>query len=108
MQRDVDAVLKNIESFQPQNNEWLLLDDLLSELWTISAPPRVLPVLFNVFERFPNEDGAGVLWSIVHGVESLEYDYEPALRTSMLKQPSEMGELMIGRLERSRFRSDMP
>lgn len=61
--------------------------------------PEHLPVIFGVFERFPAEDGAGVLWSIVHGIESLPLDYEPALRESYRRMPSEMAEIMVVRLE---------
>jgi hypothetical protein len=63
---------------------------------------RALPVLFGVFERFPDTDGAGVLWSIVHGVESLGCDYEQPLRESLGRSGSEMAEIMLDRLERSR------
>ena len=65
-------------------------------------PPRAFPTLFGVFERFPDEDGAGVLWSIVHGVEGLDLDYEQPLRDSLARQRSDMGKIMLGRLERSK------
>lgn len=105
MQRDIDAILKDIEDFQPQEGNWRPLDDLLIELWETDPPSKILPILFGVFERFPDEDGAGVLWTIVHGVESLEHDYEVALRRSLAIQKSEMGELMLDRLERSKSSS---
>jgi hypothetical protein len=101
MPRPVDDILRDIDSFQPAEN-WLLLDDLLAELWDAGAPASALPKLFGVFERFPDEDGAGVLWSIVHGVEALGLDYERPLRESVARRPSDMGKIMLGRLERSR------
>jgi hypothetical protein len=79
---------------------WLPLDHLLEELWGAGPiTPQHLAVLFGVFERFPTEDGAGVLWSIVHGVESLPLDYEPSLRESWRRVPSQMAEIMLVRLE---------
>jgi hypothetical protein len=54
-----------------------------------------------VFERFPDEDGAGVFWSIVHGIESLDVDYEQTLRASLARRPSRMGQIMLRRLDRA-------
>ena len=65
-------------------------------------PPRAFPTLFGVFERFPDDDGAGVLWSIVHDVEGLDLDYEQLLRDSLARQMSNMGKIMLGRVERSK------
>ncbi|MGD8941041.1 MAG: hypothetical protein PVJ72_16770 [Gammaproteobacteria bacterium] len=94
-------ILKDINNFQPTDGEWRGLDDLLSELWEIGVPESSLPILFNIFERFPDEDGAGVLWSIVHGVEALDYDYEKYLKDSLDRKPSFMGNIMLKRLEKA-------
>jgi hypothetical protein len=102
MARTLDAVLKDIESFHPTDGVWLPFDDLLAELWDLGVPPQALAVLFSVFERFPADDGAGVLWSIVHGVESLDLDYEQPLREALARQESEMGLILLDRLERSK------
>lgn len=104
MPRPIDPILRDIESFRPADGVWLPLDDLLAELWEAGVPARALPILFGVFERFPGDDGAGVLWSIVHGVEGLGLDYEPALRDSLERQPSDLGKVMLDRLERSKSR----
>lgn len=102
MQRTIDDILRDIETFRPNAGVWLPLDDLLTELWNAEVPARALPTLFGVFERFPDDDGAGVLWSIVHGVENLDFDYEQPLRDSLVRQPSDMGKIMIDRLERAK------
>ena len=97
--RQPSQILLDIARFQPSDGLWLPLDHLLDELWSVGTPPlESIPVLFGVFERFPHEDGAGVLWSIVHGVESLPYDYEDLLRESHRRVPSEMAEVMLIRL----------
>ena len=94
-------VLRDIDAFVPVDGDWRRLDDLLAELWHLGPREGHLPVLFRVFERFPDEDGAGVLWSIVHGVESLPCNYGEPLRESLARQPSFMGNIMLRRLERS-------
>jgi hypothetical protein len=101
MKRQVDEILRDIEAFRPVDGTWLPLDDLLAELWDAGVPARALPVLFGVFERFPDDSG-GVLWSIVHGVEALDLDYEQPLRESLGRRWSELGEIMLDRLERSK------
>jgi hypothetical protein len=102
MRRQVDEILRDIQAFSPVDGTWLPMDGLLAELWDAGVPVRALPVLFGVFERFPETDGAGVLWGIVHGVEGLDYDYEQPLRESLARRWSELGEIMLGRLERSK------
>ena len=53
--------------------------------------------MLRVFERFPLDDGAGVAWSIVHGLESLP-GYEPHLVDSLRRRPSELGVVMLNRM----------
>ena len=97
-----EQVLAEIQAFQPTDRNWLDLDTLFAELWNIGVSEDALPTLFGVFERFPEDDGAGVLWSIVHGVESLDLDYEIELRASLERMPSFMGDIMLKRLEKSK------
>lgn len=99
--RPIFTVLRDIQEFSPVDGNWRRLDELLDELWSEGVTEGSLPILFTVFERFPEEDGAGVLWSIVHGVESLPFDYESALRQSLQRKPSFMGKIMLRRLEKA-------
>ena len=101
MKRTIDEILYDIETFSPAEGDWRPLDCLFTELWQYNLPTSVIPVLFRVFERFPDEDGGGVLWSIVHGIESRN-DYEDALRQSLSRQQSHMGRIMFDRLMKSR------
>jgi len=93
--------LAKIASFAPVDGYWRPLDDLLAQLWSVGVSAECLPVLFGVFERYPDEDGAGVLWSILHGVEALEFSYEQPLRDSLSRKSSFMGRIMLERLERA-------
>jgi hypothetical protein len=87
----------DIRAFSPVGGNWRPLDDLLAELWSTGEASRHVPELLAVLERFPEEDGAGVLWSVVHGVESMP-GYEAELVHSVRRRPSELGLTMIGRL----------
>ena len=69
--RGTEQILADIDAFWPVGGNWLPLDNLLSELWSVGVPQPAIPVLLGIFERVPDEDGAGVLWSVVHGLESL-------------------------------------
>ncbi len=97
MTRHIDEVLHDIRQFEPVDDNWLRLDELLEELWETQRPERGIDTMLGVLERFPEEDGAGVLWSIVHKLESLP-DYEDKLVASIQRQPSELGLVMISRI----------
>lgn len=100
--RPAIAILRDVDQFTPVDGNWRRLDDLLEELWASGIREGHLPTLFRVFERFPADDGAGVLWSIVHGIEGLDFDYQVQLRESIARQPSLMGKVMLERLEKGR------
>jgi len=97
MPRSTKDIAADIDAFQPTNGNWLGLEALLDELWRDGSPQAAIPELLRVFERFPDDDGAGVFWSIVHGLEALR-GYEPQLLTSIGRVPSDMGVTMLGRL----------
>lgn len=96
------SILLKIRNFEPVGGNWLELENLLEQLWSAGVAKESLPVLFGIFERFPEGYGEGVLWSILHGVESLDFDYEEELRESIGRVPSHMGSIMLKRLETSK------
>ncbi len=96
MTRSVEEILAAITQFEPNEGNWMKLDELLAGLWEISEPAKGIEVMLQVLERFP-EEGIGVLWSIVHGLESLP-DYEDKLVESLQRQPSHLGLMMISRI----------
>ena len=53
--------------------------------------------LFGLFERFPEEDGHGVYWSVLHGLEH-RGSYESALLASWRRAPSPFTRSMLLRL----------
>jgi hypothetical protein len=99
--RTSQNIINDINQFEPQNGNWLPLDSLLNELWETGDQENFTSELLKVFERFPEEDGAGVFWSIVHGLERFSA-YETELIDSLNRQPSEMGLLMLRRIKKLR------
>jgi hypothetical protein len=95
--RTISEVLHDIASFDA-GDDWRPLDGLLAELFTMGqdlAPAR--PTLFGVFERFPDHDGYGVMWSVLHGIEAIR-NYEIELLASIRRLPTEFGVVMLRRL----------
>jgi hypothetical protein len=97
MARLVSEIIADIEDFKPSNGNWLGLDALLQELFLSGSAPLGIDAMLHVFERYPAEDGAGVFWAIVHGLESLP-GYESRLVASVRRVPSDFALLMVNRL----------
>ena len=97
MARPTMDIAADIDAFQPKGGNWLGLEALLEELWKEGSPQAAISAMLRVFELFPDTDGAGVFWSIVHGLEVLP-GYEAQLLTSVRRVPSDMGVTMLGRL----------
>ncbi len=53
--------------------------------------------LLQVFERFPEDDGFGVFWSIVHALEAAD-NYEEELVASVRRTPCVFNALMTNRI----------
>jgi len=70
---------------------------LLGQIFQRPVSPAEVAAMLRVFERFPTEDGSGVFWSIVHGLEAVP-GYEPFLAESVQRVPSEFGVVMLGRI----------
>lgn len=96
--RTPQDIIADINQFEPEDGNWLPLDALLNELWKSGSQEIFTTDLLSVFERFPGEDGAGVFWSIIHGVENFN-SYERQLIDSLNRQPSEMGLIMLRRIK---------
>ncbi|OXJ26150.1 hypothetical protein CFB82_35465 [Burkholderia sp. HI2714] len=97
MFRATADIAHDIATFVPEDGNWLALDLLVTELWQAGHPEQAIPALLSVFERYPEEDGFGVIWGVLHGLESLP-NYEQELLRSIARQPSEFGVCMVGRL----------
>jgi hypothetical protein len=70
------------------------LDEVVAEAVSLPPDPELDAALFSVFERHPDEDGYGVYWSILHGLEA-RGAYEPALLACVRRKPSEFAARML-------------
>lgn len=92
-------LLENIERFSDPQDEAELksLDTTVQTIDPGTCGPREIQALFGVFERFPEHDGFGVFWGILHALETCQ-GYESELVASVQRQPCEFNVLMINRL----------
>lgn len=94
----MDQLLANkIAEFTPTDGNWLPLESLLEEAFGSENPRVYYPAIFNLFERFPEDDGAGVFWSAVHGMEATG-DYEKDLLRFFRRYPTHMTRTMLIRI----------
>ena len=73
------------------------LDRVVGEAVPLECGAVEFRAMLGVFERFPEEDGHGVFWSIVHFLEKCE-NYETELLQSVQRLPCEFNLLMVSRL----------
>lgn len=89
-----------IREFSPENGMWLPLETHLERAFSSLDPKKYYHAIFNLFERFPDEDGAGVFWSALHGMEALG-GYEDLLLQYFRRHPSLMTKTMLRRIQNS-------
>ncbi len=73
------------------------LDAVLASMDPMTANDAELDALFGIFERFPEHDGFGVFWSILHFLEACP-DCESAMLRSVMRKPVAFNVMMINRL----------
>ena len=61
---------------------WLPLERHFEVAFSSPDPKQYYHAIFNLFERFPDDDGAGVFWSALHGMEAVG-GYEDLLLLSI-------------------------
>ena len=96
MARNIHLILSDIECYQ-ESADWLGLDALLEELFLHPVAQIPATTLLGVFERFPESEGCGVFWSIIHGLEALP-EFEIDLYQSIKRKPSTCGFTMVLRI----------
>lgn len=94
--RSESSILSEIAAFSPTNGNWIQLDSLLNELWECQPKIEWVKPLLEVFDKHPAEDGAGVFWAIVHGLETID-GYEPLLLESARAKPHEFKSILLNR-----------
>jgi hypothetical protein len=94
---DLDAAIRE---FRPQQGMWLPLERHFEQAFSSTDPKQYYHAIFNLFERFPDDDGAGVFWSALHGMEAVG-GYEDFLLQYFRRYPSLMTRAMLRRLVNS-------
>jgi hypothetical protein len=90
-------LLDAVREFEPVDGDWRVLDQLIDDLCAKPLTVEGIDALLSVLERFPTEDGAGALWSIVHALEHSPL-YPSRLLASLRRQPAELTVVMVNRL----------
>ena len=98
--RSIAEVGTDIDRFQPPNEDWLALDALVTEFLESGATAWDAETLLRVFERYPDEDGAGVFWALVHGLEELP-GYEPYVFAAVRRAPNRFNLVLVQRMVNS-------
>ena len=96
MQHSLPLSLRN---FTDPHSEVQLreLEESLSSVEPSVCGQPEFEALLQVFERFPDDDGYGIFWSIVHLLEACS-GYEEALVQSVHRRPVEFNLTMVNRL----------
>ena len=98
MPRTARETASALEAFEgQQSGDLMALDALIAEAVALEPDTDVDRALFGIFERFPQEDGRGVYWAIVHGLED-RGGYEQALLDSVRRSPSPFALTMLNRI----------
>ncbi len=96
----MDELDTAIREFSPKNGAWLPLEAYFERAFGSPTPKNYYHAIFNLFERFPDQDGAGVFWSALHGMEAVG-DYEDLLLQYFRRYPSLMTATMLRRIQNS-------
>ncbi len=91
---DVDTAIRE---FLPKHGMWLPLEQHFGQAFRSPDPRMYYQAIFNLFERFPDNDGAGVFWSAVHRMEAVG-GYESLLLQHFRRYPSLMTRAMLRRI----------
>jgi hypothetical protein len=92
-------LIETLKGFtSPQDEKQLRrLDDTVAAVNSEDCGQEEFRALLDVFERFPDEDGFGVFWSIIHCLEACT-GYESTLIESVTRMPVKFNILMVNRL----------
>lgn len=99
MKANINNIIEGLNGITEISNsdQLKLLDNLVQNLADAEQPELAIESLLQIFERFPEEDGSGVFWSILHALESFA-EYESFLLASLKRKPTEFTVIMANRI----------
>ena len=94
------VLIDRILNFEPLEGDWRELETIFENVFSSQNPEFYYPAIFGLFEKYPSEDGAGVFWSALHGMERVG-NYEAELLRCFRRYPNEMSRIMLIRMRNS-------
>jgi hypothetical protein len=94
---EIIGVLNSISDVTTDADQLNRLDNAVNDITHARQPLLFIEPLLRIFERFPQADGFGVFWSILHRIEAMS-GYEPFLLASIKREPSEFTIMMVNRI----------
>jgi hypothetical protein len=103
MNNNIRNLIDELDSIKSLDdaNQLRDLEVLAQQMSDSGTSNEGIDAFLRLYERFPTEDGFGIFWTILHGLEKLP-DYEKHVINSILRKPSVFSVQMIGRLLNSR------
>jgi hypothetical protein len=91
-----------LESFTRPNDldQLRLLEEAAKTIDPANMTKEDFRAIFNLFERFPEDDAYGGFWSFLHAAEAAG-GYEADLIESVTRKPAEFNVTMVGRIVNS-------
>jgi hypothetical protein len=99
MTEDLSAVVRAVDAVSAVDDPVQLtaLEQAVEQFFASPAASQHLEVWFRLFERFPEDDGYELFWSILLGIER-QPGYGPLVVASVRRRPSGFPVLMLNRL----------
>ena len=91
------ALDHSIREFLPKDDSFVELEGFFEAAFSSADPTNYYDAIFNLFERFPEDDGSGVFWSALHGMEHVG-GYEVKLKQYHRRWPNIMTNIMLQRI----------
>jgi hypothetical protein len=98
MGRDIHQVVADIDALPTADGDDLgRLQTLIDEYFASAAAAAHIDVWFRLYERFPDDHGHGVFWTILHGIEA-QPGSDAAVVASVNRRPTHYPVLMVNRM----------
>lgn len=98
MSRDIREVVAEVDALRTVEDADLdRLQTLIDEYFAFPSADHHIEVWFRLFERFPDDDGCEVFWTILHGLET-QPSYDAAVVASVRRKPTHFPVLMVNRM----------
>lgn len=98
MSRDISRVVADIDALPTADgNDLVRLQALIDEYFVSPVADAHINVWFRLYERFPENHGHGVFWTILHGLEA-QSGCAAAVIASVRRRPTHYPVMMINRM----------